>query len=481
MFQSKIYRLSPPAAQEVLIAVRALVRKSLREGVTMRRYLQEARERELWTAGQLEAYQRRNLRRVLEHAYSSVPYYIDRLSDTRDFDSPEDALRDLPILSKSDIVSAGIRLLSASHRGPRIKGSTSGTTGTPITIFQDFDAINRENAFVTRQLSWAGYAPGSRRAWIRGDMIVPLKQAQPPYWRLNRAEHMLMMSSYHLSPQTVNAYVDALATFAPRVIQAYPSSIAFLARHLAAHNAYYRSDTLRAIVTSSETFSREDRALVEERFGCRIFDWYGQFERVAAIGTCEHGNYHLIPDYSYVELHPDPGSPGTYELVGTSFNNLLMPLVRYKTGDSVTLSEKSTICACNRQFPLVESVVGRRDDYVCLPDGRVVGRLDHIFKGLSGIAEAQIIQDELSRLRIVVVPSKTFSDATRHALARNALGHLGTDMSISIEMVDSIPRTASGKFRSVISNVSRTDTERVLQPSSKKEAATRAHLEHGDP
>jgi phenylacetate-CoA ligase len=357
----------------------------------------------------------------------------------------------LPSITKADVREGGKSLVSEKKRGPMFSGSTSGTTGAPLSLYQDLHAINRENAFISRQLTWAGLRRGNRRAWMRGDMIVPAAQERPPYWRVNRAENMLMLSSYHLSEPAAPAYLDALAGFDPVVIQAYPSSIGFLAAWMLSTGVRYCGSSLRGIVTSSETLSEIQRLEIESAFTCRVFDWYGQFERVAAIGTCERGRHHLLTDYSYVEMLPAEG--GLFELVGTGFNNPSMPLIRYRCGDLVRPAPAGERCACGRSFPLIEEVAGRIDDPIKLLDGRSVGRLDHLFKGVEGILEAQIRQDRLDTLTMLVVASATFSERTRDTLESNARHRLGDGIALEVRVVDSIPRTRNGKFKGVVCNV----------------------------
>jgi phenylacetate-CoA ligase len=262
---------------------------------------------------------------------------------------------------------------------------------------------------------------------------------------------MLMMSSYHLSEQTAPSYLRALADFQPTMIQAYPSSVGFLARYLSSRDQYFESRTLRSIVTSSETLSDEDRHVVQERFRCRVFDWYGAFERVAAIGTCQVGTYHILTDYSYIEMVRV--NDEICEIIGTGFNNFVMPLIRYRTEDLVEMPKDDAGCACGRKFPVVTRILGRQDDYIQLRDGRRIGRMDHIFKGMSGIAEAQIVQDKIDRIRILIVPFGEFSVADEHALVANVRQRTGTNIEVCIEMVASIPRTRNGKFQAVISCV----------------------------
>jgi len=297
----------------------------------------------------------------------------------------------------------------------------------------------------------AGLRRGDRRAWMRGDMIVPATQEKPPYWRVNRAENMLMLSSYHLSESAAPTYLDSLALFDPVVIQAYPSSIGFLATWMLSAGTRYRGISLRGIVTSSETLSDLRRREIESAFGCRVFDWYGQFERVAAIGSCEQGRHHLLSDYSYVEMLP--ADDGLFELVGTGFHNLSMPLIRYRCGDLVRPAPAKERCGCGRSFPLIEQVIGRVDDSIKLTDGRSIGRLDHLFKGVEGILEAQIRQDRVDAITFFIVPSSTFNDRTRETLQSNARYRLGGGIALEIRLVDAIPRTKNGKFKGVICNV----------------------------
>lgn len=454
MLASLAYRRSPVWAQESLLAARSSLRGLLREGDAFSALSAQVDDTQWWSGGELREYQERSLCTVVGAAMRDVPYYRDRCAalglDPARFVYP-DAMARLPLIGKDEVRPGGNAFRSRRARRPLFGGSTSGTTGAPLKLDQDLAAINRENAFVWRQLTWAGLRRGEPRAWIRGDMIVPATQREAPFWRINRAENMLMLSSYHLSAAAASGYADALAQFDPVVIQAYPSSVGFLAAWMLGSGARYRGTALRGIVTSSETLSEACRRDIEAAFGCKVFDWYGQFERVAAIGTCEQGRYHLLTDYSYVELLP--ADDGLFELVGTGFNNQAMPLIRYRTGDLVRPAPETERCDCGRSFPLVEAIVGRADDPIKLSDGRSIGRLDHVFKDVDGILEAQIRQDRLDAVTILFVPAATFSERTRRTLIENARERLGDDVAVELRAVAAIPRTANGKFKGVVCTI----------------------------
>lgn len=323
----------------------------------------------------------------------------------------------------------------------RNKISTSGSTGRPLTIVQDLATSIKEEAFVYRQLRWTGYTFGDRRAWIRGDIVCDKLPHNGIYGCRDWWSNTLMLSSYHISTSTAQSYLDALTKFDPVLIQAYPSSIHALASWMLANNVHYSGHSLRAIMTSSETLESTAKECIEKAFGCRVYDWYGQAERVAAIGTCEHGSHHVLTDYAQVELLPDGGD--LFELVGTSYNNNAMLLSRYRTGDLVSLCNAS--CPCGRLFPTVKTIIGRRDKTITLADGRHISRLGHLFKSMHNIIEGQVVYrgDNHFILRIVAGPNWRATDAD---ILIQRLNERVGNVTATIEIVTSIARGANGKF-----------------------------------
>ena len=128
-----------------------------------------------------------------------------------------------------------------------------------------------------------------------------------------------------------------------------------------------------------------------------------------------------------------------------------MPLIRCATGDLVRLSHQS--CSCGRAFPLIQNIEGRQDDYVITTSGRWIGRLDLVFKGVSGLVEGQIIQEKLDLVRVLIVPAKDFTQNDENLLLHKLRERLGKEMKIVIQKVDFIPRTKRGKLKLVISKI----------------------------
>lgn len=354
-----------------------------------------------------------------------------------------------PLLTKQDVRQHPERLLRPRGIGSLIRTTikTSGTSGTPLTIVQSLGNMVREEGFVYRQLRWIGWRPMQRRAWIRGDIVCADRPQDGRYWCRDWVGNMLMMSSYHLSNDTIGAYIAALEAFEPVVIHAYPSSIAALAAWLNARGRRYQGRKLRGVMTSSETMEPDVRAAVEQAFGVRVFDWYGQSERVAAIGSCEHGSYHLLSDYSGAALL-ETDRPDTFELVGTSLNNLAMPLVRYRTGDTIVPGHDA--CPCGRVFPTVKTVLGRQEKVITLPDGRLIGRLDRIFQGHDRhLVEGQVSYRGNGRFLLRVVTTEGWSGQDAQAMVDKFLLRV-PGVEVTVQKVDAIPRGRNGKFEFVV-------------------------------
>ena len=348
-----------------------------------------------------------------------------------------------PLLAKAELRAHPERYTRPRGLGSLLRSTikTSGTSGSPLTLVQTLGCVIREEGFVYRQLRWIGYRHGQRRAWIRGDMVCPDFPADGTYWCHDWIGNMLMMSSYHLSAATIAAYIDELERWDPVIIHAYPSSAAALAAWMNAHGRSYRGRALRGVMTSSETLEPEVRASVRAAFGVTVYDWYGQAERVAAIGTCEEGNYHVLTDYSGVELLIEDGAA---ELVGTSLNNAAMPLARYRTGDRVLPGEGA--CPCGRVFPTVAAVIGRQERIITLPDGRQVARLDRIFQGHDRtLVEGQVVYRGQGEFVLRVVPAGGFSADDESALADKFLLRV-PGVKVAVERVAAIPRGPNGKF-----------------------------------
>jgi len=346
------------------------------------------------------------------------------------------------VLEKSTLKKGGGRFLpddSASWR--MFEDHTSGTTGTPLKIWSSRKTLQSEYAlFEARVRSWNGVTRNDRWAIIGGQMVMPVLQKEPPFWVWNSPMNQLYMSAYHISEETADAYLDAINDYGIKYIVAYPSALYSLARWA---NRKKRKDVkLQFAVANAEPLYSHQRDEIAEAFGCAVRETYGMAEWAAFASECQQGRLHVSPEVGVLETD-DSG-----DLIATALINEDMPLIRYRVGDRIILSDDS--CDCGRTLPLIKSVEGRSDDVLVTKDGREVGRLDPVFKGFKGISEAQIIQKSVARVLVKYVPDESFDRKALVTLRESLCERLG-DIEIEFEQVDAIPRTVNGKFRSVIS------------------------------
>lgn len=460
---ASLYARSPLALQNLIVSGKGLHYRCRRVSTRrLRKHLAFLLGSQWWTPQQHAEYQLEQLKRVLTQAFEHVPYYrgLGKRLNWRSEDlSSLDDLRALPILQKNDVRGSEQEFVDSRFDLKRLwKGNTSGTTGTPLSVYFTREAMSRRWAFVARLRTWAGlHEPiWPKRVQFTGRNIVPdaATTAEGTYWRYNVAGRSLLMSTTHISRDTAAAYAAAMRRFRPQLVDGYPSALLMIARIAKAQGDLMPRP--QAIITSAETLFPDQREEIETAYGCQVFDQYASSEPSCFWATCEHGNMHMSPEYGISEivgedgLPVQPGETGT--VVVTSFIHEVMPLVRYNLGDTAVLGTGDA-CPCGRAMPRVERIVGRTDDILYFPGRGYIGRLDPIFKGLDAILEAQIVQEDLRTVCVQLVPAEGYRDEVARKLIANLRSKIGPDVNIRVKLVNHVPRGANGKFRSVVSKV----------------------------
>lgn len=450
-FSDRIYLRSPKAVQNVLVSLKGLQLEWQRRRGRYGSFLQDIRQRNRFTADQFTAYQIQRLRSVLEVAVA-VPLYRDSFHARGVTPASLTDLADLerfPLLPKEQVRARARDLVPVFHdvRG-LLRLNTTGTTGSPMVVYASHRARQENYAHFDNFFEQAGMDPRARRAVFGGRILQPGTDWRPPFWRLSRFQHALLFSSYHMTNTTLPGYLAALQRFRPAILEGYPSSLAGLARFVLETGGM---PPVQGVVTSSETLLDEQREVIEKAFSCRVFDQYGAAEMCVFVGQCRWGRYHVRPDYGVVELLKD-GRPATVgeegEIVCTGFINDAMPLIRYQIGDLGRWAEPG--CECGLETPILERILGRRDDVVVTPEGTRVGRLSPVLKGFP-VREGQYLQNADGSLTVLLVPGPGFSPDCFPRLEEELRKRVGPSIAIRFETVDAIPRGAGGKLRAVIS------------------------------
>ena len=439
--------MTSPLRNELLFGARAL----LRDTPWSQWRLRALQRNEAMSRAELAVLQAGLLHKTLRTAIARLPFYADI---GRDFSvaASFDVLRAaFPIIDKDTLLANRHSLYpNGGARQPwQALGTTSGTTGAPLEIFRSAQSVLMEQAFVKRHWAWGGYHDGMVRASLRGDLVSDTAASTPPFWFWNRYNQQLLVSSRHLNDAHADAIIDRLEALAPAMLQAYPSTAFTLAGLLERRGRRLR---IPRVFTSSEPLYAHQREKICDRLGTTIMDLYGMAERVAFASACEHGQLHVNSDYAYVEIVDADGQPtdGEGDVVGTTFHNHAMPLVRYRLGDRSRW--KPGQCPCGRVFPMLEGVSGKYSDAITGSDGAPVSPsvLTFAFKRMDRIRKSQVAQVGPASWEVRVVPLPGFTALHEQYLID--LIHRMVDPHVHVKVVlrDDLPDTAAGKFRWVV-------------------------------
>jgi phenylacetate-CoA ligase len=194
--------------------------------------------------------------------------------------------------------------------------------------------------------------------------------------------------------------------------------------------------------------------LIERAFGVRPKQHYGMVEAIANFSECDRNKLHVDEVLEATEFIPITAN--RYRVVRTNMSNTAMPLIRYECNDHVTIDPGES-CSCGRPGRVITRIDGRQEDYVVLKNGVRLRLLDRILFCLRNIREAQIRQEKIGEILVLVRRGADYTRKDENLLRAEIVKTIHDDSKVKIEYVDEIERTASGKLRFVVSSVAAED------------------------
>jgi phenylacetate-CoA ligase len=418
------------------------------------RYLREFERTQFLSAEEIRDLQWQRLQKLLHHAYHQCPFYRRRFEEAGL--TPQelcglDDLRALAILEKRDIQEQGDEMVARNWpRGDRIANQTGGSTGTPVPFYLSKDRKCSRAAATLRHNRWAGWRIGDRAAVIWG-----APQDRPAdSWRAKLRGALLReplwLDTANITEASLNAFHTTLLRYQPRIIQAYARSAVLFARYLQArgltpHRPY-------SIITSAEVLEADERRLIEDVFGCPVFNRYGCREVSVVASECSgHSGLHIMAEGLYIEIETSdgPAAPGEMgSILVTDLLNYVMPLIRYRIGDVGAWA--SGACPCGRGLPRLERVAGRVTDFLVGCDGRLVSGVylaTYVVAQRPSLGQVQILQRKAGAVTYRIKPGRDFHHKRDlEYLRMTTRRYLGVQARIDSEVVEELPAEPSGKF-----------------------------------
>ncbi|MDA9045004.1 hypothetical protein N9H95_03795 [Gammaproteobacteria bacterium] len=369
----------------------------------------------------------KKLKKLLKASKRSKFYsdlYKSRNFDINAIKSLED-IKLIPSINKEMIIGKEHSLL-VMPKWLMFQGSTSGSSGASLNVFYDYLSVIRENAYVWNYRMQKGLNIKDPSVVVRGNLN------KKKLFKFDTFTNTLYISSYNLNKNNIKEIFNRISRLKPKALIGYPSSLSILSKLLDENN--YKL-CIPLAFTSSESIYSFQKTLIRESFGCKLYDWYGNAERSIALQE-EFNEYKEPKLYSINEYHEN-------HIITTSLINNSFPLIRYKVDDRLDIKNEK-----------ITAIVGRVDDVVILKDNTAIGRLDHLFKGVSGIRYAQIIQEQINKIDINIVLN--INHKFDSELLEKQIEHwLGIDIVYQINFINEnqLVFMPSGKFKMVVSSV----------------------------
>lgn len=427
---------------------------SRRAGYVYGRQIRELERSQWLPREEIEELQNRRLRQLIEFVFDNNEFYRDRMKDIgvipSDIRSKAD-LRALPLLSKQAIRQAGKRMFSVGFdEANTLHTRTGGSTGVPLHVHVDKEAMNWKYAATWRHNHWAGWRRGTKVAAVWGDTD---KSFHLKDWlRFVLQNRTIYLDTLNFTDAKLSDFHERILNHKPTVLMGHAHSVFKFARFCA--DRQLRTPGICSVVTTAMTLSDRERSVIEEVFETRVFNRYG-CEELSVIATESevHSGLHvfsegLILEYSSTEVE------GEFELIVTDLLNRAMPMIRYSIEDVV--KPMSGECPSGRGLEKLERVSGRTADFLYRRDGTPVfgiSLLDTYIIHIAGISQAQIVQNTHEDFVINVVPDEKFGVDTKSQLYGVLETHFGRGLRIEIVKVDELEKTERGKYRFSICNL----------------------------
>jgi len=375
-------------------------------------------------------------------AIKYVPYYHDKYGN-EPISSINEFRQQFGFIDKEEVMkhwSAFQSTRSKSHKF--MTGTTGGTSGKPLHLVFPQNRYVTELPFIHRAWNNTGWKYHTRGV-IRNHSLN-IKEI----YRINPITKEFIFDGFRISePKYLFQIYTQLKKNNIQYIQAYPSSAYQLASFIKKEKLDHTF--IKCFLCSSENVYDYQYKLIEKEMNIQLYSLYGHSEKLI-MGGLKKGThfYEIEPAYGYFELIDKEGKvitqPGIMgEMVGTTFYNHFMPLIRYRTGDYA-------MYATNKQDSLLlECIQGRwNGDKIYLNDGTFITTTalnlhSDIYTVIAGL---QYIQKTEGELEVLIIKTDQYKTTHEKKILEQFTEKTNQKLIIRINYVDNLVKEPNGKF-----------------------------------
>lgn len=390
---------------------------------------------------------------MVNYAINHVPYYRKRYKGLT-IQSIADFEREIDFIDKDEVMAHWDEFQADGANLVRsVTGTTGGTSGKPLKLVLPQNRYAHSMAFWHKELKWFGWNYDAR-AVIRNHHLPENRN-----YLINPILREIIFDAFRISPSYAKKCLHAMKLYGVKYLHAYPSAAYQFLKLCQQQNL--DTSFIRLCILTSEGVTYEQRFFIENELHIKIYSSYGHSEKLIMAGNCPYSSlYHLEENYGYCELVNTEGNViknagETGELVGTTFINRLMPLIRYRTGDYSSYSASS----CNvhgKSQRYLNGVQGRREkSLIYKADGTTTSLTalnlhGKVYEHIDGL---QYVQTKQGELTVRIIRNKKFSTEDELFLLHIHQQAMGEEAKINIQYVDRLEYQPNGKFLPLISTL----------------------------
>lgn len=426
----------------------AFWQKDLLNGGNIRRHYREIKfNLENYHLPECRSYREKNLENFLNHALDSTPFYASFRGSK--------SILDFPVINKNIVREnyKSFRSSSFLDNPKNVPVVTSGSTGTPLKLWQNAGKRSRNSAEIIYFSQLAGYRLGARllymKVWNDLNRKKPLKRFM---------ENIIPLPVFNYKDDEISNLIEIFRkSKAPTSIVAFGSTLENICHYLERIQAPEIEGNIISIIANSDSLSNRAKDTLEYYFGVSPMSRYSNMENGLLAQQVKGSGYDFRINWAsfHIEiLEMDSDKPVEFGQEGrvavTDLFNHCMPLIRYDTGDIAIMDlEKDNPKAA----PYLKSIEGRKADALYDTKGNLVTA--HIVTlnmwKYPELRQYQFVQLGKKEYEFILNPIKSFSRETD--LIQEFKGYLGWDARIGIRYVDEIPLLSSGKRRPLVNKM----------------------------
>jgi phenylacetate-CoA ligase len=341
-------------------------------------------------------------------------------------------------------------------------GNTSGSSGHPFFFAKDK---------FTHAMTWASIKYyydmyhidiNDKQARFYG---IPMEFSG--YWKekiKDFAMNRMRFPVFDLSDKKMEKFLLLFRKNNYDYLYGYTNSLVLFARYLIKNNLVLKDicHSIKLCISTSEVCTQEDHNIIEKGFGVKHVREYGASEVGLIAFDVQDGSWRICEEAIYNEVVDDNANQLTYGQTGnmlcTSLFNTVLPIIRYQIGDMIVLKERNN----KSIYRSIDKLMGRTNDTVILPSGKIAAGFTFYYVSRSilessGVLKEFIVrQTEVDHFRFEIVADRDLTHTEIQQIKEKITLYLEPGLKLSINRVDKINRSKSGKIKHFYSELNYT-------------------------